>query len=105
MKLHLGDDSTIPDVQECDIDDAFPRLSAMDDPFAILSTEDETMYVQTYSEGDGTFLVEYQIGSTDNHFRARDGALPHTVVIDIFKRFLRRDPQWNQTIEWEHAPM
>ena len=67
MKLAIGDEYEMKDPTAEDI------AHALDDSpggHAILSHDDLT-YVQS-SGGGGSFVLEYQDGSIDEHYRARD---------------------------------
>ena len=106
MKLETGAGIIIRDPSEEEIESALASMAAITDEmdrFVILG--DDAMFVQCAGNEDGTFVLEFQIGDTSNHHRCPTQSLTPEQVIDVFKRFLRREPGWNQTLPWDHVPM
>ncbi|MEM7411118.1 MAG: hypothetical protein AAF430_12855 [Myxococcota bacterium] len=100
MQLELGDGRTCDDPTPDQVSTALRHLGDLDDAFAILSRS-ELHYVQTAGDPDSGYLLEYQLGSTDRHFRS----VNHEVTLDttegVFLAYLAGDEGWADPIEWE----
>jgi hypothetical protein len=85
------------------VDQGLRALRFPDDTFAVLELRPST-YIQTATEDDGSFVVEYRDGSSDKHFRA---ARPMRLddVIAAFQSYLRQDDQWRSRFEWERLDL
>jgi hypothetical protein len=67
--------------------------------YAILEQQ-ASNYLQTASNGDGAYLLEYHEGSPDQHFRA-SRPLPLDDVAGAFVAYLGQDAGWRPRYEWE----
>ncbi len=72
--------------------------------FAILGGD--WTYLQAAQEDDPDFdlpyfVLEYQDGSLDRHYRAADGPLDLDDVIDAFVMYAAGDPGWKDDFTWE----
>jgi hypothetical protein len=81
-----------------EVDRGLRALVFPDNSFAILGSRPAS-YIQTAVDDDGSFIVEYQDGSPDDHFRA---APPTALddVIEAFQSYLRQDDAWKRRFEW-----
>jgi len=58
----------------------------------------------TYIQCDldfGKYALEYQDGSTEQHYRATDFRLPLDRVITAFKKYLNDDDSWKADFKWK----
>ena len=101
MRLELGDGTVTDNPDEKAIENAFERVVGMSDKFVILSVNDLT-YMQSSTAGDGLFDLEYQLGNAHQHYRCTDESLTQQQVVEVFCRFVRREPDWNGTLQWKH---
>lgn len=51
------------------------------------------------------YVLEYQDGSLDRHYRARDGSIPLDQVISAFLKYWRRDKSWQSDFQWERVEL
>ena len=96
MKLHLESGPTIKPV-------TLESLSQIKgEPFAILSIDDDT-YIQCAEQGDSPneYVLEYQAGSSGEHYSAVDEPITLDRVVAAFSKYLRGDPSWRDDFEWE----
>src|SRR6516162_10003148 len=70
--------------------------------FAILSTDSNT-YIQCAEQKEPPFeyILEYQDGSMEEHYRAVDEPITLDWVISAFIKYLRDDPSWRSDFRWE----
>lgn len=68
------------------------------DPWIVLERDSE-VYVQTFRQEDGTFLLEHRDGNADRHFRttASDG---HEVLTRMWS-WAQEEPSWDASADWE----
>ncbi|WP_425618439.1 hypothetical protein NA78x_002144 [Anatilimnocola sp. NA78] len=81
------------------------HLRALDQgEFAILSASDLT-FIQTMNTAEDGFVVEYQTGSTDEHYAAANP--PHDVedVAAAFVAYAAGDDAWKTAFTWEHLQL
>jgi hypothetical protein len=88
------DDPTLEQVEQ-----GLRALRFPGDTFAILELRPST-YIQAATDDEGSFVVEYRDGSSDDHFRAAR-AMRLEDVIAAFQSYLRQDDQWRSRFEWE----
>lgn len=98
LTLGSGTETTNPSPDE--ISATLASLDGRDDSFAILSMTDME-YVQTHGCARTGFVVEYQMGSIEQHFRSLRMDLPLETVDAIFRAYARRDPEWKSMTEWK----
>jgi hypothetical protein len=67
--------------------------------YAILEQQAST-YLQTAPNGDGTYLLEFQDGSLDQHYRA-SRPLQLDDLIGAFGAYRRQDASWRSRYEWQ----
>ncbi len=97
MSLTFGSGKVRRDPTEEDI-----RGNLAGQTFAILALDDET-YIQCSSEAQpyGQYLLEYQQGSTAEHFRATDPRITSDRVVKAFCKYLEGDESWRLDFRWE----
>ena len=101
MMLEVGDRMLTQQADEAMVADAIRSLAQQseDEAFAILSRDDMT-YLQTLRTPDGLFGLEYQAGSTDEHYGCYE-ELEEAAVIRAFTLYLHEDPRWHDERQWE----
>jgi hypothetical protein len=105
MLLTREDGTEIVDPTPGQIEDALCGLDCLHgNSFAILGGD--WTYIQTAQEDDPDFgvkyfVLEYQAGSLDRHYRAADGPLDLDDVIDAFLKYAAGDPGWKDDFTWE----
>ena len=99
MELTTESGRVVADVGEADV------LAAIEsEEFVILAMNDLT-YIQCAErkvpDPSYDYILEYQDGSVDRHFRATDKLVTLERVRDAFAKYLRGDPSWQVDFEWE----
>jgi hypothetical protein len=89
------DDATIAEV-----------LASLDGGRNVLATLERSGLTYLQAEGSvrAGFVLEYQDGSLDRHFRSRDPALPLAQVTEIFQSYGRGEATWREGLAWETVP-
>ena len=100
MRLEVESGQVIDDVAEADL----RRLIEGED-FAILGDALSYMQCAEESKEPRTYLLEYQDGSLDRHFRAVEGPFSLERVVAAFASYMRGDPSWQQTFTWERIKL
>jgi len=102
MVLEVGGTVITRDADDGVVGEAIRALARQseDEAFAILSQSDET-YIQTVRGEDGTFGLEYQIGSIEQHYGCYEDGLDEAKVIRAFTLYLHNDPRWHDERIWE----
>jgi hypothetical protein len=97
MELELESGQIIRQVSEDDILDSIEG-----EQFAILSLDPGT-YIQCAEQQEPPFeyILEYQDGSIDEHYRAADEPITLDQVVATFLKYLRGDPSWRYDFQWE----
>ena len=103
MRFEVEGAAPIDDPTAAQIDQGLRALSLPDRTFAILSLTDSD-YMQTSPEDEGSFLLEYQDGSPDEHFRVPEPVALEGVV-GAFQSFRRRDGEWRSGFQWERVDL
>ncbi len=101
MVLEVGGTVVAQQADEAAITQAIRSLAeqAEDEAFAILSSSDET-YIQTVRAGDDAFGLEYQQGSTAQHYGCYQ-TLGEDQVLQAFLFYQQGDPRWHSDFIWE----
>jgi len=73
-----------------------------EEAFAILSINDDT-YIQCaeQSEPPYEYILEYQDGSIDRHYRAVAESITLDEVLAAFVKYVRQDASWMREFRWE----
>ena len=103
MKFEVEGEAPIDQPTAAQVDEGLRTLQPSERTFAILAREDWT-YIQTAFDGDGTFVLEYQDGSLEQHYRASRPLLLQE-VIGAFQSYLRQDGAWRSGILWERLEL
>jgi hypothetical protein len=74
------------------------------DSFAILS-HDEMTYIQAAGGASERFLLEYQEGSIDQHYRSTSNDLSLSTVTEAFSLYASGDPSWKSLATWEREDL
>jgi hypothetical protein len=99
VRLELSDRSAIDNPSSDQVERALRRLGAAGDGYAILASDPDS-YLQTSVAGEGGFLLEFQQGSTDQHYRAsRTVSLDQT--LRAFRSYLSQDGRWRTALDWQ----
>lgn len=101
MTLQLESGKLIRDVEDQDI-----RAKVEGEAFAILSADDNT-YLQCaeQSEPPYGYVLEYQEGSTKNHYAATDGPITLERVLAAFVKYLHGDDSWRSDFTWKKVKL
>jgi hypothetical protein len=100
MELELESGKTIRNPTEAD-------LASIDgEAFAILSCDADT-YLQCaeQQEPPWEYVLEYQDGSLDEHYRAMDAPITLERVLAAFSKYLRGDASWRKDFRWERMDL
>jgi hypothetical protein len=103
MRLNVGGTSEIANPTAFQIERALRSLDATADGFAILGLDDQT-YIQAAVNSDGSFVLEYQEGSTDSHY-AVTGSVALTEVLEALQAYARKEGTWKARFAWERVPL
>ena len=95
MQLDLDDNIITEDAQAIDVIEALDRLTSDGDSFAILSQNDMT-YIQTSGDLELGFILEYQNGSTAEHYGCYQD-----LQLDTVMSYLNDDGRWRREIRRE----
>lgn len=97
MQLEFESGVTIPSPTDTD----FTRIEG--EEFAILSREDSNTYIQCdeMTEPPWEYVLEYQDGSINKHYRAIGGAIKLDQIIAAFRKYHDGDASWLTDFEWE----
>ncbi|MCG8525535.1 MAG: hypothetical protein MI748_04080 [Opitutales bacterium] len=91
---------TIESPTASDIQQAISNLQDNADSFVILSLGEMT-YLQCIGDSSVGYIVEYQEGSTDQHFTTKDGHIDTSRTLTIFKMYADQNPDWKNQTSWE----
>ena len=70
------------------------------DPFLILENESDGRFMQTYYiHEQNQFVLEYQNGDLDRHYKCNDLVMVETVA-RAFTSFVAADDLWKQQVPW-----
>jgi hypothetical protein len=106
VKLELSTGKVLEDLSAETIAHALATLPAGDDSWAVLQ-KDEMHYMQTGGPaqgertwGDG-FVLEYQEGSLDSHYRCVQEDLELSAIQRAFQLYFEDDDRWRTEYEWQ----
>lgn len=95
MKLESENAPTLRNPDARGITDSLAAVQG----FAILS-KDEMTYIQTSGSATSGFVLEYQEGDTDQHYRCPDTlSLPQ--VTKAFLSYAQGTDSWKTALNWE----
>jgi hypothetical protein len=102
MRLEFESGKVIHNARASDI-----RKNLKGEEFTILlSDEHELTFMQCAEDYDepGQYILEYQDGSTYEHYCAVE-TIPLERVLAAFYKYLRNDKSWRSDFIWNHTPM
>jgi hypothetical protein len=81
-------------------------LASLDGGRNILVTlgPSEATYVQASGSVASGFVLDYQDGSLDRHYRSNAEDLSLDRVTQVFHKFARGDDSWRTDVAWQHVP-
>jgi len=100
MVLELENGRRIEDPNALQIEEHLGTLDGESNGFAILS-ESELTYLQAAGGVEAGFAVEYQDGTTDQHYTATAAGISLEDVVEAFRRYTGGDGAWRTMFEWE----
>jgi len=103
-ELQLGSGLTVRGPSAIQITEAITGLPGGDDSFAIFSRSGSGLsYMQTAGGGDELFVLEYQEGSLDAHYRCTSLDLTAAQVARAMVQYAARDGRWRDELEWRNV--
>jgi len=82
-------------------DEEIARLVPAEE-FAILSDgPDSCTYLQFAKEQPWNLMLEYQVDSLNNHFRAVGAELTMGQIVAAFQKYAKGDASWKSGFQWE----
>ncbi len=103
MQLILESGKTVQNPSDEEIARYLPA-----EEFAILSASPESstyLQVGERKEPPWDLIMEYQVGSLDNHFRAANTPLTMEAVITAFQKYAKGDESWKSDLQWERMEL
>jgi hypothetical protein len=101
MQLQICDDKIIKNPSDEDIRNAFSKLDTKTgDAFIILGPTDMT-YIQSSGDRNVGFDLEYQEGTTDKHFRAKEKHITFDDVVNAFIAYRNGSTNWQDKFDFE----
>src|SRR5688572_20060781 len=100
MRLEGESGEVVEDATEADI-----RRMVEHEEFAILGDGDAYIQCSRDGESHGAYVLEYQEGSLDRHYRAVDEPITLQRVVFAFIGYLGRDPSWTRSFKWEKVDL
>lgn len=100
MKLELSGTEITQALDKALLETSLHSLSGDDDSFLILS-KDDMSYIQTCRSSDGSFVLEYQEGSLEQHYECADDMLNHQKILLAFSSYLEGSDKWKTEFTWE----
>ena len=100
MKLELENGKTIDHPNSLEIEDLLRTLDGESNGFAILS-ESDLVYVQAAGGRETGLAVEYQDGTTDQHYTSAVGGASLHEVVEAFRTYAVGDGRWKMMFKWE----
>jgi hypothetical protein len=104
MQLEIGTGQIVKEPSLDQIAEALKALPGGEDSFAILSHSDQT-YMQTAGSAADGFELEYQAGSTREHYMCTNQHVSLDVTIRVFQLYAQRDIRWLSELAWEAEPL
>lgn len=100
MKLNVNGDDLDVVVTEDLLEEKLRSLPGKGDSFLILS-KTEMDYMQTAGSFQEGFILEYQGGSTDEHYTCANDPLTNDQVVQAFKDYLNENANWKSDLIWQ----
>ncbi len=99
MELRLESGKTIRDPSALAIAEALRGHVQSGGGFAILERDEQT-YIQAAGDGEAGFVLEYQDGDTEQHFRATRERISLSEVTKALSSYAAGDGAWKGMFEW-----
>jgi hypothetical protein len=103
-RLSVCGDTTIDDPSDEQIRGALSGLDASTGGAFVILSVDEQTYVQASGDSLIGFDLEYQVGSTDVHFRAQRDDIPMHEILDALTAYRDGVPDWGARFEFKRIP-
>lgn len=100
MELSTNGGRVVRSPSASQIEEALGSLDSGDDGFVILE-ESSVTYLQAAGDRGTGFVLEYQEGDTDRHFKATRERIPLAEVVKAFQMYAAGDARWKGMFEWE----
>ncbi len=100
MELSTDGGGAVKSPSASQIEEALRALDSGEDGFAILEASSET-YMQAAGDQGAGFILEYQEGDTDRHFKATRAKIPLAEAVKAFQMYAAGDAGWRGMFEWE----
>ena len=105
MKLDICGEKTIVNPTEADIVSALSSLNTNSgDAFVILGPSDMT-YIQASGDQNVGFDLEYQEGTTRQHYRATRESIPLNAIIEAFVAYRNENLEWKAKFTFERISL
>lgn len=104
MALDISGNRMIEHPTEEDLRAAVNEIDCAGDGFLILDIEEMT-YLQCSRTPDAGFIVECQVESIDQHFRATNEHIDAKTVLEMFISYARGADNWRDAVDWEILPL
>jgi hypothetical protein len=104
MNLETSAGRSVANPSASQIAEELAALPGGADCYAILSLDDLT-YIQTAGRPPEGFLLEYQDGSAERHYRSTERALPLSTVTNAFQLYARSDSSWRSVATWKQQDL
>jgi hypothetical protein len=104
MNLELDGDEFSQSATEADLTRCLGKFAdGANDSFVILS--DGNKYIQTCKSKGGAYLLEWQDGTEEKHFRCFDKNLTRDQLATEFRHFLLKGEPVSTGLPWEHVTL
>jgi hypothetical protein len=98
--LIINEAETIENPKSEDVRRAIRKLESKEDNFLVLEKgANRLSYIQAYHEGDRKWVLEYQDGHLDEHFKAM-GKLDSNAIVRAFQDYRDGDDAWRSNQNW-----
>ena len=105
MKLDICGEKTIVNPTEADIGSALSSLNTdSGDAFVVLGPSDMT-YIQASGDQNVGFDLEYQEGTTRQHYRAKQESIPLNAIIEAFVAYRNENLEWKAKFTFERISL
>lgn len=92
-------DAVIPNADADKLMAALTALARGEIEYVILM--DGAEFLQAAGDARNGYVLEYNAGSTQEQFRARNTKLAGNAIVEAFRKYLARDMMWRTNFVWE----